>query len=187
MTITRCSWANVSELDQKYHDEEWGVPLSNDADWFETMILESMQAGLSWATILKKRETMREAFDQFDYEKITLYSEERVEELLQNPGIIRHRGKINATINNAKLFMEIQKEFGSFNTFIWDYVGGSPIHNHFQTLADVPATTELSTQLGKDLKKRGFKFLGPTTIYAFMQASGIVDDHVAECFKYNPH
>ena len=184
MEKTRCAWANVSELDQQYHDEEWGVPITKDSDWFETLILESMQAGLSWATILKKRETMREAFDYFDYEKIAQYDEVKIERLLQNEGIIRHRGKLTAMVHNATLFMDIQKEFGSFNEFIWTYTGGTPIQNHFTQLSEVPATTELSTRISKDLKKRGFKFLGPTTVYAFMQASGLVNDHVTTCFCY---
>lgn len=184
MEQIRCSWANSSELDQKYHDEEWGVPLKTDQEWFETLILESMQAGLSWSIILKKRAAMQEAFDAFDYEKIIHYDEEKVEALLLNPGIIRHRGKIQALISNAKSFMKIQEEFGSFNDYIWAFVGGSPIHHHIQTVNDLPATNELSTKLSKELKKRGFKFLGPTTVYAFMQASGIVNDHTADCFKY---
>lgn len=184
MERIRCDWANSSELDQQYHDEEWGVPLTNDKDWFETLILESMQAGLSWSIILKKRRAMHEAFDQFDYQKIALYDDNKVEELMLNSGIIRHRGKLKALISNAQQFMAIQKEFGSFNRYIWDYVGGQPIINHLQSLEDIPATTELSMKLAKELKKRGFKFLGPTTVYAFMQASGIVNDHIASCFKY---
>ncbi|MBQ0137806.1 MAG: DNA-3-methyladenine glycosylase I [Kurthia sp.] len=183
--MVRCSWANSSALDQAYHDEEWGVPLTDDRDWFETLILESMQAGLSWSIILKKRQAMREAFDAFDYEKISLYTEEKIEELLLNPGIIRHRGKIKALISNAQCFIEIQKEFGSFSDYLWAFIGGKPIHNHLQSVADIPVTTELSLQLAKELKKRGFKFLGPTTVYAFMQASGLVNDHVKDCFKYS--
>lgn len=185
MEKIRCSWANSSMLDQQYHDEEWGVPLQDDHQWFETLILECMQAGLSWSIILKKRETMRLAFDQFDYEKIIHYTEDKIEDLLLNEGIIRHRGKLKALISNAESFMAIQKEFGSFNQYIWDFVGGNPIHNHPVQLTDIPATTELSQALAKDLKKRGFKFLGPTTVYAFMQASGLVNDHVTSCFKYH--
>lgn len=184
MEKIRCDWANSSPLDQKYHDEEWGVPLTNDKDWFETLILESMQAGLSWSIILKKRDAMREAFDHFDYAKVAQYDDTKIEELLLNAGIIRHRGKINALISNAHCFIAIQKEFGSFNNYIWAFIGGQPIHNHLQSIQDIPATTELSMKLAKELKKRGFKFLGPTTVYAFMQASGLVNDHVADCFKY---
>lgn len=184
MDKIRCSWANSSELDKKYHDEEWGIPLKDDRDWFETLILETMQAGLSWSIILKKRAAMHDAFDQFDYAKIVNYNDEKIEELLVNTGIIRHRGKINALISNAQIFMKIQEEFGSFNAYIWRFIGGSPINNHIQSVKDLPATTELSMKLSKELKKRGFKFLGPTTVYAFMQASGLVNDHTSDCFKY---
>lgn len=184
MEKIRCGWANSSALDQQYHDEEWGVPLTDDIEWFETLILESMQAGLSWSIILKKRLAMHEAFDNFDYKIIAHYNQEKVEELLLNPGIIRHRGKINALISNAQSFIKIQEEFGSFNNFIWAFVGGKQINNRLQSLEDIPATSELSLKLAKELKKRGFKFLGPTTVYAFMQASGLVNDHVSTCFKH---
>ena len=183
MEKVRCDWANGSELDQQYHDEEWGYPVHDDQKLFEFLILESMQAGLSWATILKKRESLTEAYDQFDYKKIAKYTEEKKEKLLQDPGVIRNKLKVAAAIVNANCFMEIQKEFGSFDQYIWSFVDHQPIVNHWQELADVPASTELSDQISKDLKKRGFKFLGTTTVYAFMQATGMVDDHLLHCFR----
>ncbi|HUH26158.1 MAG TPA: DNA-3-methyladenine glycosylase I [Flavobacterium sp.] len=179
--MKRCDWVSTDELYIKYHDEEWGEPVYDDAVLFEFLVLESFQAGLSWITILKKRENFRKAFDQFDYKKIANYQVDKIEELLQNEGIIRHKGKIEATINNAKVFQEIQKEFGSFATYIWSFVGGTPINNNFVNIKEVPAKTEISDAIAKDLKKRGIKFMGSTTVYAFMQAVGMVNDHIQGC------
>jgi len=180
----RCSWCGNDPLYVKYHDEEWGVPVYDDAKLFEFLILETFQAGLSWITVLKKRENFRVAFDNFDYKKISKYNEVKFEELLQNAGIIRNRLKIKATISNANLFMKIQEEFGSFSKYIWDFTNGKPIKNKAITLNEVPATTLLSDKISKDLKKRGFKFVGSTVIYAHMQATGMVNDHVVDCFRY---
>lgn len=184
MAKVRCDWCTNSEIYVKYHDEEWGEHVYEDLQLFEMMMLESFQAGLKWLTILKKREGFRSAFDEFDYKLIAKYSEEKISELLQNENIIRHRGKIEATITNAKAFIAIQKEFGSFSDYIWNYVDGQPKLNSFSSLSEVPAHTELSQTISKDLKKRGFKFLGPTTVYAFMQAIGMVNDHLTYCFKH---
>ena len=179
--VIRCDWCEKDDLYRAYHDEEWGKPINNDAVFFEFLVLESFQAGLSWYTILKKRENFRAAFDDFNYEKIANYAEEKVEELMNNSGIIRNRLKILATLNNAEKFLEIQKEFGSFSTYIWDFVDRKPILNHPKSLTDVPATTEISDKISKDLKKRGFKFLGSTVMYALMQATGMVNDHLVDC------
>lgn len=183
MAEVRCDWANGNELEAKYHDEEWGTEEHRDQKLFELLVLESMQAGLSWSTILKKRDTLTRAYDQFDYVKIAAYTQEKIDSLLQDPGIIRNKLKINATINNAKVFMEIQEEYGSFDQFIWGYVDGQPIRNRWKEIKEVPASTELSDRISKELKKKGFKFLGTTTVYAFMQATGMVDDHLQHCFK----
>lgn len=180
----RCNWSNKTKIYQDYHDFEWGVPGHNDQKLFEAIVLDGAQAGLSWETILNKRENYREAFDNFDVEKVCRYDQTKVEELMQNAGIIRNRLKINSAITNAKAFMEIQKEFGSFDRFLWDYVDGKPIQNHWKTLAEVPAKTEISDRISKELKKRGFKFVGSTIIYAFMQAIGMVNDHTVECFRH---
>ena len=182
MEITRCAWCEKDDLYRNYHDQEWGKPIYDDETIFEFLILESFQAGLSWYTILAKRENFRAAFDYFDYQKIAQYSEEKVEELIQNTGIIRNRLKILATINNAQKFMEVQKEFGSFSKYIWGFVNHEPIVNRPKTLKEVPATTEISDALAKDLKKRGFKFMGSTVVYAHMQATGMVNDHVENCW-----
>ena len=182
MEKNRCAWCEKDDLYRKYHDEEWGKPIYDDETIFEFLILESFQAGLSWYTILAKRENFKKAFDNFDYKKIAKYSEEKVEELIQNAGIIRNRLKINATVTNAQKFMEVQKEFGSFSKYIWSFVGGKPIDNTPKTLKEVPATTEISDALAKDLKKRGFKFMGSTVVYAHMQATGMVNDHVDDCW-----
>ena len=182
MEKTRCAWVNKDQDYIDYHDNEWGKPVKDDKILFEFLILESFQAGLSWFTILKKRENFREAFANFDVKKVANFDEEKVEELVLNAGIIRHRGKINAAINNAKLFIKIQKEYGSFSDFIWEYVNHQPIVNHWNSIKEVPATTEISDKLAKDLKKRGFKFFGSTTIYAHMQATGMVNDHTLDCF-----
>ncbi|SOS47537.1 DNA-3-methyladenine glycosylase [Tenacibaculum dicentrarchi] len=180
----RCSWVTDDLSYIKYHDTEWGVPVYDDAVLFEFLILESFQAGLSWITILKKRENFRLAFDNFDYTKIANYDENKYQELLQNKGIIRHRLKIKSAILNAKLFIEIQKEFGSFSTYIWSFVQGKPIYNNFKTTAETPVKTVLSTQISTNLKKRGFKFVGDTIMYAYMQAIGMVNDHTTNCFKH---
>ena len=177
----RCGWAK-KELDIEYHDTQWGKPCYDDNELFEMLILEGFQAGLSWTTILNKRENFRKAFDKFNYKKIAKYSNDKIEELMQNSGIVRNKLKILATITNAQKFMEIQKEFGSFSNYIWGFIGGKPIINLPKTLKDVPATTEISDKLAKDLKKRGFKFLGSTVVYAHMQATGMVNDHVEDCW-----
>ncbi|MBP3840271.1 MAG: DNA-3-methyladenine glycosylase I [Chryseobacterium sp.] len=185
MDKIRCGWCEKDDLYRAYHDHEWGKPVYDDETIFEFLVLESFQAGLSWYTILKKRENFKEAFDDFDYNKIAAYSDEKAEELMQNSGIIRNRLKILATVNNAKRFMEVQKEFGTFSKYIWSFVGGKPINNQFSELKQVPATTEISDALAKDLKKRGFKFLGSTVVYAHMQATGMVNDHLANCWVRN--
>lgn len=182
MEVVRCAWCEKDDLYRNYHDQEWGKPIYDDETIFEFLILESFQAGLSWYTILAKRENFRAAFDYFDYQKIAQYSEDKVEELIQNTGIIRNRLKILATINNAQKFMEVQKEFGSFSKYIWGFVNHEPIVNRPKTLKEVPATTEISDALAKDLKKRGFKFMGSTVVYAHMQATGMVNDHVEDCW-----
>jgi DNA-3-methyladenine glycosylase I len=169
----------------KYHDEEWGKPLHDDKKLFEFLILEGAQAGLSWSTVLKKRENYRAAFDGFDFRKVSLYDEKKIAELMQNPGIIRNRQKIISAINNAKAFMIIQEEFSSFNSYIWSFVDGKQVKNSFRSLKDMPTKTELSDRISKDLKKRGMNFVGSTIIYAFMQAVGMVDDHTIDCFRYN--
>lgn len=182
--MTRCEWANSSLLYQQYHDEEWGVPVHDDTALFEFLILEGAQAGLSWETILKKRSGYKEAFDQFDAEKISSYPESKIEELLINPNIVRNRLKVNSTVLNAKLFLDVQKEFGSFDQYIWQFTGGRTIQNAFRKMSELPANTPESDAMSKDLKKRGFKFIGTTICYAFMQATGMVNDHVISCFKY---
>ncbi len=181
---TRCAWLDNSTIYQEYHDNEWGKPVHDDKKLFEMLTLEAFQAGLMWITILKKREAFREAFDGFDPAIVAKYTDEKIEELLQNEGIVRHRGKIVAAIHNAGLFLEIQKQYGSFDAFVWRYVNNTPIIGHFASIEDVPATTEISSRLSKDLKKMGFKFLGPTTVYAFMQATGMVNDHTTNCYLY---
>lgn len=180
----RCQWCLGFDDYVKYHDTEWGVPAYSDEVHFEFLVLESAQAGLSWATILKKREGYRKAFANFDYRVVAEFPESHVQELMQDAGIIRNALKIKAAINNAERFMEVQLEFGSFSNYIWGFVGGKPLQNHYQSTSEVPATTEVSDRLAKDLKKRGFKFLGSTTIYAHMQATGLVNDHMPHCFRY---
>lgn len=179
--IVRCGWCEKDDLYRNYHDSEWGSPVYDDETIFEFLILESFQAGLSWYTILKKRDSFRKAFDKFNYKKIAKYDDQKIEALMQDEGIVRNRLKVLATINNAKAFMEVQKEFGTFSKYMWDFVGGKPIDNKPNSLKDVPATTEISDRLAKDLKKRGFKFLGPTVVYAHMQATGMVNDHIMDC------
>jgi DNA-3-methyladenine glycosylase I len=168
----------------QYHDEEWGIPVHNDKKLFEMLILEGAQAGLSWSTILKRRKTYRIAFDNFDPKKISKYTQKDVTRLLSDEGIIRNRLKIKSAINNAQRFLEIQKEFGSFDQYLWGFVGGKPIKNNFAKLADIPASTPLSDQISKDLKKREFSFVGSTIIYAYLQAVGVVDDHTKNCFRH---
>jgi DNA-3-methyladenine glycosylase I len=180
---TRCGWCLSSDLYKEYHDKEWGTPVYDDATLFEFLILETFQAGLSWITILNKRENFRKAFDNFDYTKIARYSEDKIQELLLDAGIIRNKLKVRSAVSNAQAFMVIQEEFGSFSTYIWKFTNGKPIISHPKTLKDVPATTPLSDEISKDLKKRGFKFVGSTVVYAHMQATGMVNDHVEDCWK----
>ncbi|MDM1555304.1 DNA-3-methyladenine glycosylase I [Chryseobacterium indologenes] len=182
MEKVRCGWCEKDDLYKKYHDEEWGKPVHDDETIFEFLVLESFQAGLSWYTILSKRENFRKAFDNFDYKKVALYSDKKIDELMNNSGIIRNKLKILAAVTNARQFMVVQKEFGSFSKYIWGFIEGKPIDNNPKTLADVPATTEISDRISKDLKKRGFKFVGSTVIYAHMQATGMVNDHIEDCF-----
>jgi DNA-3-methyladenine glycosylase I len=181
---TRCGWCLKFDDYIRYHDEEWGVPVHDDRKHFEFLILEGAQAGLSWSTILKKREGYRKAFADFDAAKVAKFTPARVEKILLNPAIIRNRLKVLAAVNNAKRFLEVQKEFGTFDQYIWRFVGGKPIINKRKSLADVPATTPESDALSKDLIKRGFKFVGSTVIYAHMQACGLVNDHLASCWKH---
>ena len=180
---TRCKWCVGIDIYEKYHDEEWGVPVYEDQKLFEFLILETFQAGLSWITILKKRENFKVAFDDFDYKKVALYTEDKIQELLQDAGIIRNKLKVRAAVSNAVAFMKVQEEFGSFSKYIWEFTNGKPIQNNRQSLKELPATTALSDEISKDLKKRGFKFVGSTVVYAHMQATGMVDDHVADCWK----
>ncbi len=184
MNKNRCSWCGNDQLYIKYHDEEWGVPVYDDDTLFEFLVLETFQAGLSWITVLKKRENFRNAFDNFNCKKIAYYKEDTVQSLLQNTGIIRNKLKIKAAISNAQAFIEIQKEKGSFSDYCWAFVNGKPIVNSYQSLSEVPANTPLSDTISKDLKKRGFKFVGSTVVYAYMQAIGMVNDHLTSCFKY---
>jgi DNA-3-methyladenine glycosylase I len=180
----RCVWANHNPLMIKYHDKEWGVPVHDDKRLFEFLILEGAQAGLTWQTVLNKRENYRKALSNFDPSKIARYSNKDVKRLLSNSGIIRNRLKITATIINAKKFLEVQKEFGSFDAYIWQFVGNKPIKNNFESIKEIPATTKESDTMSKDLVKRGFKFAGSTICYAFMQAVGMVNDHTINCFRY---
>ena len=184
MVRTRCGWAGSDPLYIRYHDEEWGVPIHDDRKWFEKILLDSAQAGLSWITILRKRENYRMAYDDFDYYKVAQYSEKKVEKLLGNAGIVRNRRKIEASIRNARVFLEIQQAFGSFDAYIWRFVDGEPKVNAWKELSKIPAKTEESEALSRDLIKRGCGFVGPTICYAFMQAGGMVNDHVVDCFRY---
>ena len=183
-SITRCSWCGEDPLYIKYHDTEWGVSLRDEQKLFEFLILETFQSGLSWITILRKRENFRKALDNFDYKKIALYNEEKITELLQDTGIIRNKLKVKATISNAIAFMEIQTEFGSFSKYIWGFVNNVPIQNNNKSMAEVKANTNTSDKLSNDLKKRGFKFIGSTIVYALMQATGMVNDHNTDCFRH---
>jgi DNA-3-methyladenine glycosylase I len=186
-SVTRCKWAEGVSLDYiTYHDEEWGVPVRDDRVQFEFLILEGAQAGLSWSTILNKRDGYRKAFADFDPEKVARFTEKRIEKLLQDPGIVRNRLKVQSAVTNAQAFLAVQEEFGSFSDYIWGFVDGKPIQNRFRNDADIPATSKESDALSKDLKKRGFKFVGSTIVYAHMQATGLVNDHVVGCFRYKP-
>ncbi len=180
----RCPWPASNELMIKYHDKEWGVPVHNDKKLFEFLILEGFQAGLSWSTILKKRDNFKKAFDNFDAKKITKYDKRKISSLLKDEGIIRNRLKVNAAIINAKAFLQIQKEFGSFDKYMWSFVDGKPKKNKWKTMSQIPATTKESDVLSRDLIKRRFKFVGSTIIYAHMQAVGMVNDHIITCFRY---
>ena len=179
--MKRCEWCGTDPLYVKYHDEEWGKPVYDDSTLFEFLILETFQAGLSWITVLRKRENFRKAFDKFNYKKVAKYDEKKVAELMQNEGIIRNGLKIKAAITNAQSFIQIQKEFGSFSNYIWGFVDGKPIVNHVTSMKELPASTPLSDAISKDLKKRGFKFVGTTVMYAHMQATGMVNDHIVGC------
>lgn len=179
---TRCAWCEKDDLYRNYHDNEWGKPVYDDETIFEFLILETFQAGLSWYTVLAKRENFRSAFDNFDIIKIANYSDEKIAELAEDAGIIRNKLKIKATVTNAQAFIKVQEEFGTFSKYIWGFVDGKPIDNHPKTLSEVKATTPISDALSKDLKKRGFKFVGSTVVYAHMQATGIVNDHVMDCW-----
>jgi DNA-3-methyladenine glycosylase I len=184
VTVTRCEWAGSEPLYVAYHDEEWGAPVHDERHLFEMLILEGAQAGLSWSTILNKREHYRQAFDNFEPDKVAEYDEAKVAELLANPGIVRNRRKVEAAIQNAHAFLRVQQEFGSFDAYLWQFVDGRPKQNAWRSLAEIPAQTLESQALSKDLRQRGFSFVGPTICYAFMQAAGLVNDHVVGCFRY---
>ena len=181
----RCEWAGDNPLMLAYHDQEWGVPVHDDRTLFEFLLLEGAQAGLSWKTILDKRDNYRLAFDNFEPGVIALYDDDKVTELLSNQGIVRNKLKITSSIKNAQKFLELQDEFGSFDAYIWDFVGGKPIRNAWRKLSEIPAETEESAAMSLDLKKRGFKFVGPTICYAFIQAVGMVNDHIVDCYRYS--
>lgn len=180
----RCGWSITDPLMIEYHDNEWGVPLHDDRKHFEFIVLDGAQAGLSWQTVLRKRETYRKAFDNFDYGKVARYNENKITELLNDPGIIRNRLKVNSAVQNAKAFLEVRKEFGTFDEYIWQFVGGNPIHNSWKSLKELPAKTPISDAMSKDMKKRGFNFVGSTICYAYMQAAGMVNDHTVDCFRH---
>ena len=183
--IKRCGWCGNDPLYIKYHDTEWGVPLHSDRKLFEFLILEGAQAGLSWITILKKRQAYRQAFDNFDFNKVACYNKRKIQHLLNNPGIVRNRLKIHSAVSNAQAFLRVRGEFGTFNKYIWSFVDGEPVKNKWSSLKAIPAKTELSDLISKDLKKRGFSFVGSTIVYAHMQATGMVNDHVKSCFRYD--
>jgi len=182
--MNRCIWAQSSPLEQDYHDQEWGVPVHDDRLLFEFLILEGAQAGLSWVTILKKRDAYRLAFDHFDAEKVANYNDDKIAELLANAGIVRNRLKVQSAVINARAFLAVQQEFGSFSDYIWQFVEGRSVVNTWEKHTDIPASTPTSERMSKALLKRGFKFVGPTICYAFMQATGMVNDHVTDCFRY---
>ena len=183
-TKPRCSWPLGSKIMIAYHDKEWGTPVHNDRKLFEYLLLDAFQAGLSWSTIINKRKNFRKAFDNFDYKKIARYNKRNINSLLKDAGIIRNRLKIHAAVTNAKAIIGVQKEFGSFNRYIWQFTGGKTIHNIWKSLKEIPAKTKESDEMSKNLKSRGFKFVGSTICYAFMQAAGIVNDHIVRCFRY---
>lgn len=182
--MNRCPWCGDDELYIKYHDEEWGVPVHDERKHFEFLVLESAQAGLSWITILRKRENYRSAYNEFNPVKVAQYDDDKINELLQNQGIIRNKKKIEASINNAKMFLKVQQEFGSFDNYIWSFVDGKPLINSWKNITEVPAKSELSDKVSKDLKMRGFKFLGSIIIYSHLQATGIINDHIKDCFRH---
>ncbi len=184
VTKIRCAWPGTDPLMLAYHDEEWGTPLHDDRLLFEFLILEGAQAGLSWRTILNKRENYRRAFDRFDAKKVARYDARKKKQLLSDPGIVRNRLKVDSAIDNARAFLDVQDEFGSFDAYIWRFVDGKPVRNHVRALKDIPASTKQSDAMSKDLKKRGFRFVGSTICYAFMQATGMVNDHVVDCFRH---
>ena len=184
MKKKRCEWADGNSIYEEYHDREWGMPLFDDDKLFEFLVLEGMQAGLSWLTVLRKRENFRKAFDDFTPGKIAGYDEKKIERLLADEGIIRNRAKVNATVTNAKAFLKVKKEFGSFSDYIWKFVGGKPVINEWKSIGEIPAKTVLAEDISKDLKKRGFKFVGPTIVYAHMQATGMVNDHLVNCPRW---
>ncbi|MDH3609919.1 MAG: DNA-3-methyladenine glycosylase I [Gammaproteobacteria bacterium] len=184
MTKVRCDWCGNDPLYVAYHDKEWGVPVFDDNTLFEFLLLETFQAGLSWITILRKRENFRNAFDGFDYKKIAKYGQQKIDDLLQDAGIIRNKLKVKSAVSNAVAFLKIQEEFGSFSNYMWGFVDGKPLQNKIKSMANIPANTSLSDALSKDLKSRGFKFVGTTVVYAHMQATGMVNDHLVSCFRY---
>jgi DNA-3-methyladenine glycosylase I len=184
MEKKRCQWSGDSKIYQNYHDQEWGVPQHDDRELFELLILEGAQAGLSWLTVLKKRKNYKQAFDNFDAKKIANYNDKKITELLNNPGIIRNKLKINSTIRNAKIFLKIQQEYGSFDKYIWSFTNQKPITNNFNSISELPAKTDLSDKISKDLKQKGMNFVGSTIIYAYLQAIGIVNDHEVGCFRH---
>ena len=183
-SVTRCEWNLNDALLTRYHDEEWGEPLHDDRMLFESLALDGMQAGLSWNTILRKRENFRQAFDHFDIKLVSGYNDAKVQELLANPGIVRNKAKIQAIINNANRVLEIQHDFGTLDAYLWGFTGGVTIHNSWQTLSEIPTTSPVSDAMSKELVARGFKFCGSTILYAFMQAAGLVNDHIVSCFRY---
>lgn len=185
MELNRCPWCGNDELYVKYHDEEWGVPVHDDKKHFEFLVLESAQAGLSWLTILRKRENYRKAYDGFDPAMVARYDEKKIDELMHNPGIIRNRRKIESSINNARCFLKIQEEFGSFDNYIWSFVDNKPVKNHWTDISQLPARSELSDRISRDLQARGFRFLGSIIIYSHLQATGLINDHLVNCFKYD--
>lgn len=182
--MRRCPWCERTDIERAYHDNEWGVPVFSDEKQFEFLVLESAQAGLSWLTVLRKRENYRRLYDGFDPEKVARYGEEKIQELMSDSGIIRNRKKIEASINNAARFLEIRDEFGSFSDYLWGFTGGVPVINAWEELSEIPASTELSVTVSRDLKKRGFRFMGPIIVYSHLQATGLVNDHLVSCFRY---
>ena len=183
--IVRCGWCGEDPLYQHYHDNQWGVPCRDDRTLFEFVVLEGAQAGLSWITILRKREHYRKAFANFDVQRVAAFNEQDIERLLQNPGIVRNRLKVASAVTNARCFIELQNQFGSFSDYIWGFVDGTPIINHWSSHAEIPASTELSNKISKDMKRRGFKFFGTTICYAHLQATGVVNDHTTACFRHS--